>query len=337
MENTSITCPPVIRDVILFLQKWGMWTDVQIHHENVLYISKTRKNFEKSVAGMQDVFFAYCEPLFTEKRKKSLARLGMMEFPDLILTTGGPLTILMRYKIYEGDRDKLSPEQLQVVDREDAREIIVKEFRDLLLSYGYRFSWDLYYEIEVYKICKSEVANKMKPELEKQLADEFPFMRPRKSYEEQKAEGMITDPYSAFGCECSDGWYELLRSLCAEIMEVYRKHGQPIDIIVDQVRARWGTLRFYYRFGGDTQALHTIGYTGGGSIRLEQSEIEIRSEIAAIVRKWEGKSGEVCEHCGAPGSLRKDPRESTLCDNCWEKSKEVGKKETSSHKKEEMQ
>lgn len=156
MENTSITCPPVIRDVILFLQKWGMWTAVQIHHENVLYVSKTRKNFEKSVAGMQDVFWAYCEPLFSEKRKKSLARLGMLELPEFICRPAGTLTDLMRYKIYVGNRDKLSPEQLQVVDREDAREIIVKEFRDLLLRHGYRFSWDLYHQIEVYKICESK-------------------------------------------------------------------------------------------------------------------------------------------------------------------------------------
>ena len=323
MENTSITCPPVIRDVILFLQKWGMWIAVEIHHENVLYVNKTRKHFEKSIAGMQDVFWAYCEPLFSEKYKKS--RLAMMELPEFC-AMAAPLTILMRYRVYEGNRDKLSPEQLQVVDREDAREIIVKEFRDLLLNHGYRFVWDLYHKIEVYKIYEPEVENKMKHELEKQLADEFPFMRPRKSYEEQKAEGRISDLYSAFGCECSSGWYELLRSLCAEITEVYRKHDQPIDIIVDQVKEKWGTLRFYYHFDR----------IGNRSIRLEPYEIEIQSEIAAIVRKWEEKSAEVCEYCGAPGSLRKDRRVSTLCDNCWENRKEYEAKKTKGHKKEEL-
>ena len=176
----------------------------------------------------------------------------------------------------------------------------------------------------------------MKHELEKQLATEFPFMRPRKSYEEQKAEGRITDLYGAWGCQCSSGWYELLRSLCAEITEVYRKHDQPIDIIVDQVKEKWGTLRFYYHFDGHPQALHAFDFIGGGSIRFGQSATELQREIAAIVRKWEEKSAEVCEYCGAPGSLRKERRVSTLCDNCWEKCKEYETKKTKGLKKEEL-
>ena len=182
----------------------------------------------------------------------------------------------------------------------------------------------------------------MKHELEKQLATEFPFMYSRRSYtrrnflREHFVREAVTNPYEAWGCECSGGWYELLRSLCAEIMEVYRKHDQQIDIIVDQVKEKWGTLRFYYHFDGHPQALHAFDFIGGGSIRFGQSATELQREIAAVVRKWEEKSAEVCEYCGAPGSLRKDRRVSTLCDNCWEKRKEYETKKTKGHKKEEL-
>lgn len=161
----------------------------------------------------------------------------------------------------------------------------------------------------------------MKRELEEALEAEFPFMRRRKSYEDQKAEGRISDLYGAWGCECNSGWYELLRSLCTEITAVYQKHGQPIDIIIVQIKEKWGLLRYYYAFEWHPQALHAFDCIGGGSVRFRQGATELQREIAAIVRKWEEKSADVCEYCGAPGSLRKGRRVATLCDTCWEKSK----------------
>ena len=50
----------------------------------------------------------------------------------------------------------------------------------------------------------------MRDELELKLAEEFPFMQEKKTLQEQKTEGRISDLYSAFGCEVGDGWYELL-------------------------------------------------------------------------------------------------------------------------------
>jgi len=40
-------------------------------------------------------------------------------------------------------------------------------------------------------------------------------------------------------------WYEVIRGLCLDITEVYGKTGLPVDI-VDQVKEKFGTLRFYY-------------------------------------------------------------------------------------------
>ena len=90
----------------------------------------------------------------------------------------------------------------------------------------------------------------MRDELELKLAEEFPFMQQKKTLQEQKTEGRISDLYSAFGCEVGDGWYELLHDMCSEIMEAYQKAGEPVNLVVDQVKEKFGTLRFYYHFEG---------------------------------------------------------------------------------------
>ena len=78
--------------------------------------------------------------------------------------------------------------------------------------------------------------------LEMQLAEEFPFMRRKSSLKEQEnRDGMVSDLYSAFGCEMRNGWYELMRGLCGEITEAYRDAGVPVDITVDQVKEKYGT------------------------------------------------------------------------------------------------
>lgn len=138
----------------------------------------------------------------------------------------------------------------------------------------------------------------MKDELEKKLAEAFPFMQIKETLEEQEAGGRICDLYGAFGCECDDGWYELLYGLCGEITEAYKKHGAPVDIVIDQIKEKYGTLRFYYH--------------------LSQNDSDLRREISDIVIKWEKKSAEICERCGKAGVLREDlPWVQTLCDKCY--------------------
>lgn len=138
----------------------------------------------------------------------------------------------------------------------------------------------------------------MKDELEKKLAEAFPFMQIKETLEEQEAGGRICDLYGAFGCECGDGWYELLYGLCGEITEAYKKHSAPMDIVIDQIKEKYGTLRFYYH--------------------LSQNDSDLRREISDIVIKWEKKSAEICERCGKAGVLREDlPWVQTLCDKCY--------------------
>lgn len=140
----------------------------------------------------------------------------------------------------------------------------------------------------------------MKPESEKKIAEAFPFMRRKEGLREQYENGFIGDPYGAFGCECGDGWYDLIYSLCAEITAAYRNYNKPIDIEVEQVKEKYGGLRFYY------------GFTASSP-----DYAEVHLEVDGIAAKWEKKSEEVCEECGKPGVTRNElPWISTLCDEC---------------------
>lgn len=139
--------------------------------------------------------------------------------------------------------------------------------------------------------------NSMKKELEQALAERFPFMRRGPSIGEQHtACGRVEDLYSAFGLEMDDGWFQLIWDMCGEITAVYAAVGQTPDLVVDQVKEKYGTLRFYWhpREGAVFRELHR--------------------QVDDIVDRYEEKSACVCECCGAPGELRDLPWMLTLCD-----------------------
>lgn len=134
----------------------------------------------------------------------------------------------------------------------------------------------------------------MKQTLEKQLESAFKFMvkHPLKNPD------FIEDLYSAFGCECRDGWYELLYNLCDEINEIYLNYEIEPNITVNQVKEKFGTLKFYYSIPSDT-------------------DINLVNEIDEVVDRYSRKSEVTCEVCGQQGKLRQDTvRWEVLCDSC---------------------
>ncbi len=171
----------------------------------------------------------------------------------------------------------------------------------------------------------------MRAELEKKLESEFPFMKKGETLEKQKTDGCVHDLYSAFGIECLDGWYDLIHDLCSEIMDAYKEAGRPMDLVPDQVKEKFGTLRFYYHFEGRPAGFHGIDLirndgSGINSIRVTPQADDFEKKISDIVRKYEDKSGTVCEECGSSGTLRSDtPWIMTLCNPCYERMTE-GKK-----------
>lgn len=100
----------------------------------------------------------------------------------------------------------------------------------------------------------------MRDELQNKLAEEFPFMRRQKSLQEQRSNGRIHDLYGAFGCSVGDGWYEVLYGLCSDITNAYKNAELPVDIVVDQIKEKFGSLRFYYHIEGREQAIHAIDF-----------------------------------------------------------------------------
>lgn len=125
----------------------------------------------------------------------------------------------------------------------------------------------------------------MNAQLEQQIQADFPFMKLNKIDGEENL-------YRRWGCDCDDGWYNLIHDMCQAIADRYAEEGLPIDLIPTQLKEKFATLRFYYSFEG------------------------------AQFRTYEAKSKTVCEKCGSTDSatIRRDfGWWRTLCKACYEK------------------
>jgi len=95
---------------------------------------------------------------------------------------------------------------------------------------------------------------------------------------------------TAGNLEISEGWYQLIHDLLAELLET------DWDKDIHQVKEKFGGLRFYI---------------GGAS-----------SEVHKIISKYERLSYETCENCGEKGELRSDLGWwRTLCEKHYNESK----------------
>lgn len=128
----------------------------------------------------------------------------------------------------------------------------------------------------------------MTDKLERALAKEFLFMQ------------AAPDTAFWYGVECGDGWYPLLREMCGEIVSAYERAGGPVDIVVEQVKEKYGQLHVYFC--------------------AKDSVIE--ALIRDIVERYEDKSARVCEVCSGAGRLRADLGYiRTLCEKHYETAK----------------
>lgn len=115
---------------------------------------------------------------------------------------------------------------------------------------------------------------------------------------------MFADKYGGFAV--GEGWWPILEKLCEQIYSYTEwrnntraallkdnPHGHTIpseveQVVVEQIKEKFGGLRFYYQ-GGDDHI--------GGMVRIAEA--------------WAGAS---CEECGAPGTRRSGGWVRTLCD-----------------------
>jgi len=167
----------------------------------------------------------------------------------------------------------------------------------------------------------------MREDLERKLQEDFKFMKQNNASEER---GL----YRRWGCQCSDGWYDIIHGCCNQIKERYSQAGMEIDFEPAQIKEKWGTLRFYYGYKDAPCRIAAIDSIGSGiSIRfdpdreskdgdsmVDDNKRILRKDIAQIVRNAEKRSETTCEWCGdtKTASLRTNLGGwvGTLCDSC---------------------
>ena len=99
-----------------------------------------------------------------------------------------------------------------------------------------------------------------------------------------------------WGFECGDGWFNILDQLMGNIQHHIdwknKKEEVVAQVTLDQVKEKFGTLRFYY--------------TGGDDV------------IDGMVRMAESMSGVTCEECSAPAKTHGPGWIRTICEPCEE-------------------
>jgi hypothetical protein len=101
---------------------------------------------------------------------------------------------------------------------------------------------------------------------------------------------MFADRYGGFAVGA--GWWPILEALCANIqshIDWRNRESETVpQVVVEQIKEKFGGLRFYYQ-GGDEQ-------------------------IHGMVRMAEAWADASCEECGAAGKRRSGGWIRTLCD-----------------------
>jgi hypothetical protein len=107
---------------------------------------------------------------------------------------------------------------------------------------------------------------------------------------EEKFPKMLGSRYGGFAV--GKGWYPILEKLCDNIqhhIDWKEKQSSPIpQVVVEQIKEKFGGLRFYYQGGDD--------YVHG------------------MVRMAEAFADTLCEECGSVGTRRSGGWIRTLCD-----------------------
>jgi hypothetical protein len=102
---------------------------------------------------------------------------------------------------------------------------------------------------------------------------------------------MFAEPYGGFAV--GPGWWPILESLCGQIQHHLDWKNKKLEVVaqvtVDQIKEKFGGLRFYYSGGDD--------------------------EISGMVSMAESWAAHSCETCGAPGERRDGGWIKTLCDH----------------------
>jgi hypothetical protein len=113
----------------------------------------------------------------------------------------------------------------------------------------------------------------MKKELDEYLCKVYPKMMVNRNKDMQET-------CMCWGFDCGDGWFQILNQLMGSIQNHIDWQNKEKEVVrqvtLDQVKEKFGTLRFYYSGGDDT--------------------------IRGMVCMAESMSSVTCEECGKPGT-----------------------------------
>lgn len=90
------------------------------------------------------------------------------------------------------------------------------------------------------------------------------------------------------GFACGDGWFNIINLLCRNIQSHLDWKPDVPQVVAQQVKEKFGSLRFYYQ-GGDEY-------------------------ISGLVSMAEAMTEVTCEECGSPGETRSGGWIRVLCD-----------------------
>lgn len=136
----------------------------------------------------------------------------------------------------------------------------------------------------------------MKEELELKLRLKYPEIF--KNYR-----GDIRKTCMGWGFSHGDGWYDLVNKMCEDVTKL--TEGTGIQVIADQVKEKFGGLRFYYSILYETEKTDEMG--------------KITQQVSDRIHQAEEESYKTCELCGKPGEPTKGGWITTLCEQCKKK------------------
>jgi hypothetical protein len=110
----------------------------------------------------------------------------------------------------------------------------------------------------------------MRKELDDLLCNKYPKMFVNRN-------APMTETCMCWGFECGDGWFDLIDELCGTIQSYIDGNSRPDNeiqqVTVDQVKSKFGTLRFYAT-GGDRLTDGMIWFAENMSGRIPEYKDE---------------------------------------------------------------
>lgn len=122
----------------------------------------------------------------------------------------------------------------------------------------------------------------------------------------QESKKSMQETCMCWGIECPIGWFHILEQLCT-VLEFYNMEfvkNYRIAIVADQVKEKFGTLRFYYtirdvdKAGIAVSSDFELSPEKENQLRIAKDYLEMLADN--IIREADGMTEKTCADCGVP-------------------------------------